>query len=260
MCLACGTPSADHSFNASPLQSRIPRRNFLGLLGAGLAAAAFAPVLRAAPKGPPPKPQNVLSPDAALERLIAGNKRYVKGAMKRHDFATEREALVGGQNPYAGILSCSDSRIGPEFAFDTARGDIFVVRVAGNFLEVDGLASLEYTTAVLGTPLLVVLGHEKCGAVDAAIKVVEDGAKLPGHLPGLVSHIKPAVKAAAARQYVRPPTPEEVLAATIEENVRLNVERLKTAGPVISKLVEQGKVRVVGGVYRLATGRVDFFV
>jgi carbonic anhydrase len=253
MCQICGTPSADHSLPASPLERQIPRRNFLGLLGAGLAAAAFAPVLRAAPKGPPPKPQNVLTPDAALERLIAGNKRYVKGTMKQHDFATEREALVGGQNPYAGILSCSDSRIGPEFAFDSARGDLFVVRVAGNFLETDGLASLEYTTAVLGTPLLVVLGHEKCGAVDAAIKVVKDGAKLPGHLPGLVSHIKPAVKAAEAQ-------PGDLLENAIAENVRLNVERLKTASPIVSKLVDQGKVRVVGGIYRLATGRVDFFV
>jgi carbonic anhydrase len=246
MCLACGNLSADHS-------SQIPRRNFLGLLGASLAAAAFAPVLRAAPSGPPPKPQNVLTPDAALERLIAGNKRYVKGTMKRHDFATEREALAGGQNPYAGILSCSDSRIGPEFAFDTARGDIFVVRVAGNFLETEGLASLEYTTAVLGTPLLVVLGHEKCGAVDAAIKVVQDRAKLPGHLPELVSHIKPAVKAAEGQ-------PGDMLENAIQANVRLNVERLKTASPVVSKFVEQGKVRVVGGIYRLATGRVDFFV
>jgi carbonic anhydrase len=246
MCLICGTPSADHS-------SQIPRRNFLGLLGASLAAAALAPVLRAAPSGPPPKPQNVLTPDAALERLIAGNKRYVKGTMKRHDFATEREVLAGGQNPYAGILSCSDSRIGPEFAFDSARGDLFVVRVAGNFLETDGLASLEYTTAVLGTPLLVVLGHEKCGAVDAAIKVVKDGAKLPGHLPELVSHIKPAVKAAEGQS-------GDMLENAIQANVRLNVEKLKTASPVISKLVEQGKVRVVGGIYRLATGHVDFFV
>jgi carbonic anhydrase len=127
------------------------------------------------------------------------------------------------------------------------------VRVAGNFLETDGLASLEYTTAVLGTPLLVVLGHEKCGAVDAAIKVVKDGAKLPGHLPGLVSHIKPAVKAAEAQ-------PGDLLENAIAENVRLNVERLKTASPIVSKLVDQGKVRVVGGIYRLATGRVDFFV
>jgi len=244
MCQSCGTPSADHT-------GQLPRRNFIGLLGASLAAAAFAPILRAAPAGPPAKPRNVISADQALERLIKGNSRYVAGVTKRVDFASEREALTHGQNPYAGILSCADSRIGPEFAFDTARGDLFVVRVAGNFLETDGLASLEYTTAVLGTPLLVVLGHDKCGAVDAAIKVVKDGAKLPGHLPGLVSHLKPAVKAAEGK-------PGDLLENAIQANVALNVEKLKTASPVISKMVAEGKVRVVGGIYRLATGHVDF--
>jgi carbonic anhydrase len=253
MCQTCGSPSADHS-------SQLPRRNFLGLLGAGIAAAAFAPLLRAAPAGPPPKPGNAINADEALERLIEGNRRYVKGTMKQHDFATEREALAGGQNPYAGILGCADSRIGPEFAFDSSRGDLFVVRVAGNFVSDEGLASLEYTTAVLGTPLLVVLGHDACGAVEAAIKVVRDGEKLPGHLPGLVGHLKPAVKSVFARQYTAPPTPAQYLSSAIDENVKLNVERLKNSGPLISKFVEQGKVRVVGGVYRLATGQVDFFV
>lgn len=246
MCHVCGNLSADHS-------GRIPRRNFLGLLGAGIAAAVFAPMLRAAPKGPPPKPRNVITAGQALQRLIEGNERYVKGAMTRHDFATEREALAGGQNPYAGILGCADSRIGPEFAFDAARGDLFVVRVAGNFVSDEGLASLEYATAVLGTPLLVVLGHDKCGAVDAAIKVVNDGEKLPGHLPGLISHLKPAVKAANGQS-------GDLLENAIRDNVLLNVEKLKSSSPLISKSVAEGKVRVVGGVYRLATGRVDFFV
>jgi len=253
MCQTCGTPSADHAPAALPLTGQLPRRHFLGLLGASLAAAAFAPVLRAAPKGPPPKPQNVLTADQALARLIAGNERYIDGMTKRVDFASEREALSHGQNPYAGILSCADSRIGPEFAFDSGRGDLFVVRIAGNFLETDGLASLEYATAVLGTPLLVVLGHDKCGAVDAAIKVVNEGAKLPGHLPELVSHIKPAVKIANTQT-------GDLLENAIRENVILTVEKLKHASPVISKVVAEGKVRVVGGIYRLATGKVDFLL
>jgi carbonic anhydrase len=244
MCQTCDNSSSGDS-------SQIQRRRFLGLVGASLASIAMAPMLRAAPTGLPPKPQNVLTPDEALARLMAGNRRYVKGSMKRHDFATEREALAGGQNPFAGILSCSDSRIGPEFAFDAARGDLFVVRVAGNFLEKEGLASMEYTTAVLGTPLIVVLGHEACGAVDAAIKVVNDGAKLPGHLPGLVNHLKPAVKVANEQS-------GNLLENAIRANVMLNVEKLRESRPVISKLVEQGKVRVVGGIYRLATGTVDF--
>jgi carbonic anhydrase len=246
MCQNCGNLSADHS-------RQIPRRNFLGLLGAGMAAAALTPIMRAAPPSAPPKPRNVIPAEKALARLIKGNARYVAGTMKEHDFAADREALTLGQNPYAGILSCADSRIGPEFAFDASRGDLFVVRVAGNFVSDEGLASLEYTTAVLNTPLLVVLGHEACGAVDAAIKVVNDGAKLPGHLPGLVSHLKPAVKEANAQG-------GNLLENAIRANVALNVEKLKASGPVISKFVEQGKVQVVGAIYRLATGRVDFLV
>lgn len=260
MCEFCGPSSADRGRDARPATGQLPRRNFLGLLGASIATAVLSPVLRAAPSGPPPKPGNVLTADEALQRLIKGNRRYVSGTMEKHDFASEREALTLGQNPYAAILSCADSRIGPEFAFDASRGDLFVVRVAGNFVSDEGLASLEYTTAVLGTPLLVVLGHDACGAVDAAIKVVRDGEKLPGHLPGLVNHIKPAVKSVLARRHSVPPTPAQSLSATIDENVKLNVERLKNSGPLISEFVEQGKVRVVGGVYRLATGKVDFFI
>src|SRR5438477_7656152 len=97
----------------------------------------------------PPKPQNVLSPDAALKRLKDGNERYVEGVAKRHDFRHEREALTGGQNPYAAILSCADSRIAPEYAFDSGRGDLFVCRVAGNFANDDTVASMEYAVAAL---------------------------------------------------------------------------------------------------------------
>jgi carbonic anhydrase len=121
----------------------------------------------------PPKAQNVVSPDGALNLLLKGNARYVEGMSKRHDFKHEREALVAGQNPYAGILSCADSRIAPEYAFDSSRGDLFVCRVAGNFANVDTIASFEYAVANLGTPLILVLGHESCGAVDATLKVLK---------------------------------------------------------------------------------------
>jgi carbonic anhydrase len=131
----------------------------------------------------PPKPQNVLSPDAALQRLIAGNARYVEGVSRRHDFKHEREALAGGQNPFAAVLGCADSRIAPEYAFDTARGDLFVCRIAGNFASEESIASLEYAVSVLATPLILVLGHDACGAVDATIKSLKDGTSLPGHLP-----------------------------------------------------------------------------
>ncbi len=242
MCAICGNPSVNHGPSYS-------RRNFLKLVGgAGLALTGPGRALFAA--GETPKPQNVLSPEDALARLKKGNARYVNGEMKRHDFSAERAALSGGQNPYAGILSCADSRIAPEYAFDTGRGDLFVVRVAGNFADTDGLASFEYTVKFLGTTLLVVLGHDKCGAVDAAIKTYK-GNELPGHLPDLVGHILPAVKKAKSE-------PGDWLANAIKENVRLNVEHLKTASPILSQYVEEKKLMVVGGIYKLEDGRVEW--
>jgi carbonic anhydrase len=243
MCAICGNPSLNH-------RSLHSRRGFLKLVGSASAAAAFSGrALFAA--GETPKPQNVLLPDEALARLKKGNERYVEGVMKRHDFGAERGALAGGQNPFAGILSCADSRIAPEYAFDSGRGDLFVVRVAGNFAETDGIASFEYAVKFLGTPLLVVLGHEKCGAVDAAIKTVKDGAELPGHLPQLVEHIAPAVKTAMAQQ-------GDLLANSIRENVVANVEALKTASPILSQYVTDGKLQVVGGIYKLKDGHVEW--
>ena len=122
----------------------------------------------------------MISPDASLKRLMDGNARYVDGVARRHDFKHEREALAGGQNPYAGILSCADSRIAPEYAFDSGRGDLFVCRLAGNFANDDSIASLEYGVAVLGVPLILVLGHDACGAIDATIKSLKDNTTLPG--------------------------------------------------------------------------------
>jgi carbonic anhydrase len=243
MCALCGNLSLKHAPGFS-------RRGFLKLAGGATVGVALAGrALFAA--GDTPKPQNVLSPDAALERLKKGNARYFEGVMRRHDFEAERGVLAGGQNPYAGILSCADSRVAPEYAFDSGRGDLFVVRVAGNFAEEDGIASFEYAVKFLGTTLLVVLGHDKCGAVDAAIKTVKDGAELPGHLPHLVEHIAPAVKTALSE-------PGDLLANAIRENVLLNIERLKTASPILSQAVADGKIRVVGGVYKLKDGRVEW--
>jgi carbonic anhydrase len=213
--------------------------------GLALANTAFAKEAKI-----PPKPQNVVSPDAALELLQKGNQRYVEGLSRRHDFKHERDVLVGGQNPYAGILSCADSRIAPEYAFDTGRGDLFVCRVAGNFANDDTVASLEYAVAMLGTPLILVLGHDSCGAVDATIKSLKDGTTLPGHLPSLVTALAPAVKAVAQQ-------PGNPLDNAIRQNVIDTVAKLKSATPILSAAVEQKKLKVVGGIYRLRDGRVD---
>jgi carbonic anhydrase len=223
------------------------RRFLLAASAAGLlpAMAAVAKETRA-----PPKPENVISPDASLKRLMDGNRRYVEGVSRRHDFKHEREALVGGQNPYAAILSCADSRIAPEYAFDSGRGDLFVCRVAGNFATDETVASLEYGVAVLSVPLILVLGHDACGAVDATIKSLKDDKPLPGHMPTLVTGLAPAVKAVAGQG-------GNTLDNAIRQNVVDNVARLKSATPILSAVVESKKLRVVGGIYRLKDGKVD---
>src|SRR6478736_3985119 len=188
MCRLCETSDAVERPETS-------RRHFLQFAGGVAASLALAPSAFAKDKKPPPKPQNVIAPDAALDRLMKGNSRYVAGVSLRHDFTHEREALSTGQNPFAAVLSCADSRIAPEYCFDTARGDLFVCRIAGNFASDEIVASLEYAVQVLNTTLVMVLGHDACGAVDATAKAIKDGTTLPGHLPALVAAITPAVKA-----------------------------------------------------------------
>jgi carbonic anhydrase len=226
----------------------LTRRNLL--LGAAVTGLFGTNAARAKETKAPPKPENVVSPDTSLQRLMEGNQRYVGGLAKRHDFKHEREALAGGQNPYAAILSCADSRIAPEYAFDSARGDLFVCRVAGNFATEETVASLEYGVAVLGVPLILVLGHDACGAVDATIKSLKDGKPLPGHMPSLVTGLAPSVKAVADQ-------PGNPLDNAIVQNVKDTVAKLKAATPILSAAVEQNKIRVVGGIYRLKNGKVD---
>jgi len=229
------------------------RRRFLHIAGGiALGTVLNANALAADDdmKKKPPKPQNVISPDAALERLVAGNERYVKGVARRHDFTHEREALAQGQNPFAAILSCADSRIAPEYAFDTARGDLFVCRIAGNFASDEMVASLEYAVAVLKAPLIMVLGHGACGAVDATIKSLKDNTTLPGHLPSLVAALAPAVKATADKS-------GDALDNAIRQNVILNIDKLSKATPILSQAAAEKKIRVLGGVYNLRNGHVD---
>ncbi|KWV58432.1 carbonic anhydrase [Bradyrhizobium macuxiense] len=231
-----------------------PSRRHLMIGAIGLAASvALGSHAVAKETKPPPKPQNVLPPDAALDRLVKGNARYVEGVSRRHDFRHEREALAGGQNPFAGILSCADSRIAPEYAFDSGRGDLFVCRVAGNFASDEVVASLEYSVSVLNVPLFMVLGHDSCGAVDATIKSLKDNTTLPGHLPSLVQAIAPAVKASQGK-------PGDLLANATRQNVIDNINKLKLATPILSAAVDQGKLKVVGGIYRLGDGKVELLV
>lgn len=223
---------------ASP-QSSLSRRGLLGVMSAALAVAAA---------GPAPEP--TITGDQALQRLMKGNARYRKSKTEWRDFAAGRAARVTTHRPIASILSCADARVGPEFVFDQEPGDLFVVRVAGNILQDEGLASFEYAAQFLGSPLIFVLGHSLCGAVDATIKVVKDNATLPGHLPGLIDQIKPAVLAAQQTH------PANLLDAAIAENVRQTMKNVSSAQPMIAEMVASGKVKVAGGVYDIASGKV----
>src|ERR1700731_3895434 len=244
------TNMCERRFCAATMCAMTQRRTVLKLAVA--AAAGFLPLPHALAQiaKAPPKPANVLSPDAALQRLMQGNARYVDGVSKRHDFSHEREPLRAGQNPFPGILSCADSRIAPEYCFDTARGDIFVCRIAGNFASDELVASFEYAVQVLNTPLVLVLGHDACGAVDATIKSIKEGTTLPGHLPSLVAALKPAVEAVKDK-------PGDMLANAIRGDVSLNVAKLRAAAPILKAAADDKKIRVVGGVYELKTGRVE---
>ena len=230
------------------------RRNWLKVAGAASLVAPLSLAATTAMASTPPKPANVLTPDQALDRLMQGNERYVSGKTEPVNFAKTRAALGGGQNPYACLVSCADSRIGPEYAFDEGRGDLFVTRVAGNFVNTDILASLEYGTAVLGAPLIMVLGHTSCGAIDATVKAVTQNASYPGHIQALTTALSPAVRQSQAAG-----AKDLVMAATLD-NIRLNVLKLKQSNPILAERVSKGQLKVVGGLYHLETGKVEMVV
>jgi carbonic anhydrase len=227
--------------------THLSRRNFLTLAGASAASL----LLDVAPLGT--RRSGLPAASAAedpLARLVAGNKRFVAGkATHPNQGAQRRAALAAKQQPFASILSCADSRVPPEIVFDQGIGDLFVVRVAGNIAEVPGIGSLEFAATALGVPLIVVLGHSRCGAVDAALKAAPGTDLSPG-LKSLVDAIRPAAQAAKDK-------PGDALANAIRANVVQVVGQLKASQPTLAGLVTDGKVRVVGAHYDLGTGAVE---
>jgi carbonic anhydrase len=194
-----------------------------------------------------------ISADEALHRLMEGNQRFVDGQIT-HPGRTpaDFQPLAQGQYPIAAIVSCADSRVAPEILFDQGIGDLFVVRIAGNYVDGAGAAvkgSIEYAIAVLNVPLIMVMGHSQCGAVKSAMQQLKDKKPLPGAIEGLVNSIKPAVLASKGES-------GDPLENAIEANVRRGVERLIKLDPVVAPAVQAGKIKVVGGVYELATGSV----
>jgi carbonic anhydrase len=193
------------------------------------------------------------TPDQAIERLAAGNERFVTGAGLDHDFLDGVKATAGGQSPFAAIISCLDSRVPPEIVFDQGIGDVFVGRVAGNYVDTDLLGSLEFATAVVGAKLIVVLGHTDCGAVKGAC----DNVQL-GNLTHTLSNISPAVYAVPGFEGKRTSANGEFVSAVTHANVDLNVKNITERSQVIADLVAEGKVKIVGAVYDVATGKVVF--
>lgn len=190
--------------------------------------------------------------DVSFQRLREGNERFIAGQALHPNQTQERmqETAKKGQKPFATIIACSDSRVPVEVIFDQGVGDLFVVKVAGNVVDFNEIATIEYGTEHLGTPLVVVLGHTKCGAVTAVAQEVE----LHGNLPKLAEKIKPAYEKAKKEN----PDKHNIVDLTIKENVFHTIEDLLTKSKIISKLVLENKIRVVGAIYDIETGRIDW--
>lgn len=217
----------------------LTRRGFLwtGVKGA-VAATAFGAALRGRASA-----QSVLSPDAALQRLLAGNQRFVDKRLTSfdEDLAILKQNTVEKQEPFAAVLACADSRVPVELVFDQTIGHLFVVRVAGNIATSEIIASLEYGAAVLGTRVIMVLGHGNCGAVKATI----EGKAVPGQISQLYAPLRPAVDAAGNN-----------LDAAVKANAKIQATLIATASPVMTSLIKEGKLKIVAGYYDLGSGTV----
>jgi len=194
------------------------------------------------------KSEDKVTADSALAELRAGNAHHVAHRYEHpHETAERQRELVSGQHPHAEILSCSDSRVPPEVVFDQGLGDLFVVRVAGNVVSDTELGSLEYGAEHLHVPLLVVLGHQHCGAVTAAV----GGGEAEGHIDALIKLLNPAVEKTRG-------LPGDPVENAVKANVEMVVKHLRTSTPVLAELVTEGKLKVVGALYSLDTGEVTW--
>ncbi|MBD2433244.1 MULTISPECIES: carbonic anhydrase [Fischerella] len=221
------------------------RRNILklgaGALGTGVVTAGVGSQLVSPPKV---IAENNISPDQALKELIDGNERFVKRKQKKRNHYTRLVEVSKTQKPFASILSCADSRVPSEIIFDQGFGDLFVCRVAGNIAIPEEIGSLEFGSLVLGSKVIMVLGHERCGAVEATIK----GAQVPGQIGSLLAAIKPGIEKSKNQ-------PGDKLENACKANVLAQVEKLKQS-PVLSQLIQENKLKIVGGYYDLDTGKV----
>jgi carbonic anhydrase len=215
-----------------------------GAIGTGVLTAGLSSNLLAAEKKAPAEED--VTPDKALQELLEGNERFVKAKRRNPNQTQSRLVEVAkGQKPFASILGCADSRVPSEIVFDQGLGDLFVCRIAGNIATTQQIGSLEFGSLVLGTKVIMVMGHERCGAVDAAIK----GAQVPGQIGSLLEAIKPSVESSKEKE-------GDKLENACKANILAQVDKLKSS-PVLSELIKAEKLKIVGGYYDLDTGRIS---
>lgn len=227
----------------------------LGALGAmPLTATASASDKKPLPVAPTKDGKSALTPDEALSLLEKGNAAFLNDELPMPDLSAERRLeLARGQAPFCAYVTCSDSRVPPELLFGRGLGELFIIRNAGNTIDTVAMGSLEYAVAVLGVPLVVVMGHEACGAVKAAMSVVEENARYPGAIDNMIEPIIPAVLEARGQA-------GDKIENAIKQNVRRVVRTLRSeSDPIMLTPQNEGKLKVVGAYYHLSTGRVEFF-
>jgi carbonic anhydrase len=237
-------------------ERRVTRRQVLagvGGLGLGLAVARITDAALPASASSGANPDRVDS-RAAFLKLKEGNERFVRGVRSPGDLVAARGALTAGQHPFATIVGCSDSRVPPEIVFDQGLGQLFVVRVAGNVVDTAAIGTVQYAVHHLHTPLVVVLGHEKCGAVSAALGTAEERAREPRQVRQLLDRIRPSISSAVARR-----KQEEQVHVVVEANVLRNVKLLEAVGD-LRKARAEGAVRLAAAVYDLQSGRVRWLL
>ena len=215
-----------------------------GAIGTGVLTAGLSSNLLAAEKKAPAEDE--ITPDKALQELLNGNERFVKRKRRNPNQTYSRLVEVAkGQKPFASVPGCADSRVPSEIVFDQGLGDLFVCRVAGNIATREEIGSLEFGSLVLGAKVIMVVGHERCGAVDAAIK----GAQVPGQIGSLLEAIKPSVESSKGKK-------GDKLENACKANVLAQIEKLKSSS-VLSELIKAEKLKIVGGYYDLDTGKIS---
>ncbi|MEH1908443.1 MAG: carbonic anhydrase [Nostoc sp.] len=214
-----------------------------GAIGTGVLTAGLSSNLLAAEKAPA---EDEITPDKALQELLDGNERFAQRKSRNpHQTYSRLAEVAKGQKPFASILSCADSRVPSEIVFDQGLGDLFVCRVAGNIATREEIGSLEFGSLVLGSKVIMVVGHERCGAVDAAIK----GAEVPGQIGSLLEAIKPSVESSKGKS-------GDKLENACKANVLAQMKNLKSS-PVLSELIKAEKLKIVGAYYDLDTGKIS---